>query len=125
MPHQLERYAFQLPEVEEWLAGDSRILAFQVVDEDGNGVDMTTATISWGLFQRSYKSDISDAVLSDNDSGVDIVTSDPIDPSVGEFEVRIDPAATEVLYGGYYQRPEVTDQNGDVSSWRGRVTVTA
>jgi len=125
MPHQLERYAFQLPEVEEWLAGDSRILAFQVVNDNGDGVDISNAAVSWALFQRSYKSDPADAVLSDSDSDIKIVTDNRVDTSIGEFEVRLDPAATEDLYGEYYQRPEVVDADGNTASWRGTVTITA
>lgn len=123
--HDLELYDFELPTIEDALAGDSRTLAFQVVDADGNGVDITAATVSWALFEREYQSDASDAVIDESDSEVSVVTDDGVDPTLGEFEVRLDPGATDALWGEFYHRPKVTQADGSVVSWRGELILTA
>lgn len=123
--HELTQYAFELPDVDEWLAGDDRTLAFQVVDESGSGVDISGATVAWSLFDRDYETDSADAVLDDSDSGVELVTDNRVDTSIGEWEVRIDGEATDDLYGEYHQRPSVEQADGTEASWRGDVIVTA
>ena len=45
MVHELTQYDFELPAIEDAFAGDSRTLAFQVVDADGSGVDISGATV--------------------------------------------------------------------------------
>ncbi|AGC34573.1 hypothetical protein HSTV1_28 [Haloarcula sinaiiensis tailed virus 1] len=123
--HELTHYSFTLPDVDEWLSGDSRELAFRVVGADGNGVDITNATVSWSLFDREYMDDPADAVLTGDDSSVEIVTDNRVDSEAGEFEVRLDPAATEDLWGTYWHRPEVKQSDETTASWRGEVVVTA
>jgi hypothetical protein len=125
MPHQLTQYDFELPDVDDWLAGDDRVLAFQVVDADGNGVDISGATVEWELFGRDYETDAADAVISGADSDVELVTDNRVDTSVGEWEVRIDGSATADLWGRYWQRPRVTQSDGTEASWRGEVVLTA
>jgi hypothetical protein len=56
---------------------------------------------------------------------VEIVTDNRVDSEAGEFELRLDPAATEDLWGVYYHRPEVEQSGGSTASWRGEVIVTA
>jgi hypothetical protein len=123
--HELTQYDFELPAVEEWLAGDSRELAFRVVDANGDPVDVSGATFAWALFNREYQDDPADAVLSDADSGVEIVTDNRVDTTAGEWEVRIDAAATEDTWGEYYHRPEVVQADGTTASWRGEVVLSA
>jgi hypothetical protein len=123
--HELEQYQFELPRIEDALAGDSRTLAFQVVDGDGDGVPISAATISWALFDRKYQSDPADAILSDADSDVSLVTSGSVDPTVGEFEVSLAPAATADTWGEFYHRPEVEQADGSIVSWRGELVLTA
>lgn len=123
--HELNQYDFTLPDIDEWLAGDDRTLAFQVTDAAGNGVDISQATIEWGLFDRPYVSDPAAAVIDGGDTDVEIVTDSRVDTTVGEFEVRIASTATEDLYGTFSQRPVVTQADGSSASWIGAVTMTA
>jgi len=123
--HELTQFAFELPDIEEWLAGDSRTLAFTVVDADGNAVDVSGATFSWALFDRDYQTDAADAVIDGSSSGVEIVTDNRVDTTAGQWEVRLDPGATESLWGEYYQRPEIEQTDGSTASWRGDVILTA
>jgi len=111
-----------LPTV-EMLAGDSRTLAFQVVDASGNGVDITDATVTWGLFAREYLDADADAELTGSDSAVEIVTDDRVDTTNGEFEVRLAPGATDGIWGVWYHRPEVEQAGGSVASWRGSLII--
>jgi hypothetical protein len=125
MPHDLSVYAFELPTVEEWISGDDRTLAFTVTDDEGDGVDISTATVSWALYDRPYEDDTADAVLTDSDSDVDLVTSGSVDPSVGEWEVDVGGAATADEWGEYHQRPKVEASDGTVATWRGTVLIEA
>jgi hypothetical protein len=123
--HDLSQYAFELPDISDWLAGDDRTLAFTVVDADGNAVDIGNATVDWRLFEREYEEDDADAVLKGSDSDVELVTDSRVDTSNGEWEVRIDGAATEDEWGEYYHRPAVEQTDGTRSEWRGTVYLTA
>lgn len=124
MPHQLSQYDFELPAIDEWLSGDNRTLAFTVVGADGNGVDISASTVEWRLFSRPYHDDAADAVLDGSDAGVELVTDDRVDTTIGEWEVRVSSTATEGLWGGYWHRPIVTQLDGSRASWRGRVEIT-
>jgi hypothetical protein len=125
MPHELSIYAFELPAVEEWFAGDDRALEFQVVDENDAPVDISGATISWGLFERAYQTDPADAVLDGSDSGVEIVTDSRTDTANGQFEVRLTGDATADLWGEFFHRPDVEQSDGTEASWRGPVYIEA
>jgi len=125
MAHDLTQYAFELPDIEEWLAGDDRTIAFQVVQADGSPVDISGATVEWSLFDRAYETDTTDAVLDGNDSGVELVTDNRVNTADGEWEVRLDGAATADIWGEYYHRPRVEQSDGTEASWRGEVVLTA
>jgi len=125
MPHDLSLYDFELPTIESFLAGDSRVLAFQVTDDQGNGVDISNATVEWALFDRAYQSDAAQAVIDDGDSDVELVIDSRVDTGVGEWEVRLSPVATDEIWGGYYHRPRVIQQDGTEASWFGEIVLTA
>ena len=123
--HDLDLHAYELPAVEEWLAGDDRTLAFVVSDADGDPVDISDATVEWALYRRAYQDDPADAVLSGDADGVELVTDDRVDSEAGQFEVRVDGDASRTLDGEYWHRPAVTQSDDTRASWRGRVVVTA
>jgi hypothetical protein len=123
--HDLNIYVADLPAVEDWLAGDDRTLAFRVTDANGDGVDITNATVEWAMYERPYESDPADAVLSGQDSDIEIVTDNRVDTSVGEFEVRVDGEATADLWGEFTHRPSVEQTDGTRASWVGPVILTA
>ena len=123
--HELSLYAFELPSIDEWFAGDDRTLAFTVTDADGNGIDISGATVEWALFDREYQDDPADAVISGADADVELVTDNRVDTSVGEFEVRVDGDATADLWGEYYHRPAVGQADDTRSEWRGDAILTA
>lgn len=122
MVHQLSQYAFDLPAIEEWIGGDDRVLAFAVVDADGNTLDISSYTLRWRLFERAYQTDQADAVLDEGDSTVTVSTTDAAN---GKWEVEVDGDATDGEWGRYYHRPEIEQTNGDVASWRGTVILTS
>jgi len=125
MAHDLNIYAFELPAIEEWLAGDDRTLRFQVVDSAGEPVDVSEATFAWGLWDREYLDDSADAILTGDDSGVEVVTDNRVNTENGIWEVRVDGEATEDMWGEYYHRPSVTQSDGTEASWRGPAILTA
>jgi len=126
MAHQVSIYDSELPDVEDYISGDDRTLAFRVVDADGNAVDISNATVSWSLHSRAYQDSSDSTVLDGSDSGVELVTDTRVDTTNGEWEVRIDGEATEDgIYGDYYQRPKVEQQDETVASWRGKIIVEA
>lgn len=121
MVHELSQYAYDLPAIEEWIGGDDRVLAFAVVDADGNTLDISSYTLRWRLFERAYQTDQADAVLDEADSTVTVSTTDAAN---GKWEVEVDGDATDGEWGRYYHRPEIEQTNGDVASWRGTVILT-
>jgi len=123
--HELSQYAFELPAVDDWLSGDDRILAFQVVDDNGNPVDISNATVEWSLYARAYQDDPADAVLTGSDSGVELVTDSRVDSANGGWEVRVDGEATTDLWGKYWHRPAVEQSDGTRAAWLGEVLLTA
>ena len=123
--HELTQYLAELPAIEEWYSGDDRALSFQVVDADGDGVDITNATVAWELYERPYNDDPNNAVLTGSDSGVELVTDSRVDSSIGQWEVRVDGEATDDLWGRYHHRPRVEQSDGTEASWRGLVVLTA
>jgi hypothetical protein len=126
VPHQLTQYDYELPDIEAWISGDSRTLAFQVVDADGDGVDISGASVSWAMYRRAYEDDPANAVLTGSDSGVELVTDNRVNSAEGDWEVRINPSATEAdIYGQYFHRPSVEQSDGSRASWRGRIVLTA
>ena len=125
MATQISPYDYDLPETRDINAGDSRTFAFTVVDADGNPVDISNATVTWALFNRPYQDDPADAVLSGDDADVEVVTDNRVDTTAGEFEIRLEPSATEELWGEFTQRPEVVQLGGSTASWRGTVVVSA
>lgn len=123
--HDLDIYDHTLPDIDDAFSGDSRTLSFQVTDGNGDGVDISNATVTWGLWDREYLDDDADAELTQADSGVEVVTDNRVDTSIGQFEIRLDPQATEDLWGDFYHRPAVEQSDGSVASWRGVLTITA
>lgn len=123
MATDLSIHDYDLPTIEDYLAGDSRTLAFEVVNADGDAVDITDADVTWALYARAYQD--SDPLLDGDDGGVEIVTDDRVDTEAGEFEVRLDPEATEDHWGSFWHRPEVEQANGSTASWRGKLVLTA
>ena len=125
MPHATEPTAFVLPDIVDFIAGDSRIISLTLTDGNGNAVDISNATVEWRLFSREYETGDSAAVLTGDDADVEIVTDNRVDTTAGEFEVRLDPSATADLYGEFYQRPKVTQSDGSEASWLGRIVLSA
>jgi hypothetical protein len=124
--HDLTMFDYSLPDIDDWLSGDSRTLAFTVVDADGNAVDISAATVSWTLHNRAYQDASDSTVLSGSDSGVELVTDSRVDTANGEWEVRVsDDATTDDIYGEYFHRPVVEQADGSVAAWRGRIVISA
>ena len=124
--HDLTIYDYDLPAIEDFLSGDSRSLTFTVVDAAGDPVDISNATVSWSMSERAYQDASDSTVLDGSDAGVELVTDSRVDTTAGEWEVRIDPAATEDdIYGTYYHRPVVEQADGSTATWRGKLVITA
>ena len=122
MPNELDTTRKELPPIRDALSGDSRQLAFTVVDGDGNSVDISDADVEWSLHTRAYAA--SETVLDGDDASVTIQTDGVIDPEEGEFRVDIDASASETLYGDYYHRPRIEQADGSVASWLGEIVLT-
>ena len=117
----LDPTRFDLPELDEWPAGDSRQLNF-TVETNGEPKDLSNDTIRWSLLPRPY-SPLSDAVLDGDDAGVDIRTDQVVDPTAGEFRVDIAEGATAGLWGEYFQRVEINPPGDDRQSFAGDVII--
>lgn len=113
---------YQIPQIDTIVRGDSRRLRFTVT-VDGAPKDLTGDTLRWGLFDREYQSDFDTAALSDADADVTIRTDPITDPTAGEFEVKIDEGAFDVLAGEWFQRVVVDPANASLQTWVGRVLI--
>lgn len=76
------------------LSGEDVILEVTVTDKDGNLFDITGATITYWL--REYP-DTDNLITKTTGNGITIVDAN-------NFEVNIDSAETEDLYGSYVHR---------------------
>jgi len=115
-----------LPDIPDWVAGDSRRLNFTVETADGTPKDLSTDALEWYLTRRPYQ-ERSAAVLDDTDSDVEVVTSGAVDPTQGEFRVDISETTLSAVgaWGEHYQHVVVDLPDESRQSWRGRVVVVA
>jgi len=113
---------YVISELPAFVSGDSRRLRFTITI-DGEPKDISQDTIRWGLFAREYERTIENAVLNEDTDGVNIRTDPITDPTVGEFEVRIDREVTADIAGEFYQRIRLEATGSTEQSWRGRVLI--
>lgn len=113
----------QLDAVEDWIAGDSHTFAFTVTLSDGSAKDISEDTIEWELLERAYHSR-EDAVVTDGDTDVEVVTSGTVDPTAGEFEVRVAEDVTSEDWGRYVQRVTVDPLGDSRQSWIGEILLS-
>lgn len=110
---------YQIEEIDDWPTGSTRILPFQVPNEDdanSDWKDITGADITWELKDRLDDS----VVLDGSDSNVSI---DITDGTNGEFEVVIEKEATDDIEGKYREVIIITDATGDREKWNGQVHI--
>jgi len=99
----------------EMYSGDTHHLDITVRDADGALMDLTGATIEWGLYDQDG------TVLVSKSTGSGITLTDPVN---GVFRVTISPADTESLGGIYRHEAQVTDLADQVATvTRGRATI--
>jgi len=106
--------------VEDWFSSDSHRILFTVT-QDGSPRDISNDDLSWALYEDPYDFGSQTPIIDDSDAGVEIVTDPEVDPTSGEFEVRVDEGTLSGEWGEYWERP-VVDPTGDTrQSWRGEV----
>lgn len=88
--------------------GDTVALDFAIVDNAGDAVDLTGASIKWHMARSVYSEPDVEKALSD---GIAFV-----DDGEGTFTVTLDSADTEDLVGTFYHEVEITDSNGNIST---------
>jgi len=96
--------------------GDARALPFTVTEKDtGNIVNLTNATIEWGLYTRLDNTEVLDL----SDPGVSIQARNNEN---GRFEVKIETNTTSGLDLGLYKEYlTITDQNGNRTTFIGQI----
>jgi hypothetical protein len=113
-----------LPTIDGFPASDARRLEYTVLLSDGTPRDISNDTPEWYLLGKPYDND-ADALVSDSDPDVEIVTDSRVDTTAGVFEVRIDPDALAGEWGPRYQRIRI-DAPGDTRlTWEGEIILTA
>jgi len=94
----------------ELFSGNHKTLHCTVLDEDGNAVDITGATIVWAL--ANHENSKSRLITYTSPTNVTIVA-----PLLGTFDVSIQGPATEALKSGeYYHEARVTSSGGSVTT---------
>lgn len=76
--------------------GDDLSLEFTVIDDDGNAVNITGATVRFQIFRRRGDTPVIDTEVSPATASVTLTT-----PASGIFTVDIDGDDTESLLGTY------------------------
>lgn len=86
-------------------AGDSRNLIVTVVDQNGEIVPLTGATIKWILVSQ-------DTIMlsKKTDSGITLS-----DPAMGQFTIALTASDTKTLNGTYQHMARVTTADGNSS----------
>lgn len=88
-----------------FFAGETKLLNINLVDINGNPVDINGATFEWKLNVRN------NPVIKQSPSSDIIITN----ASSGQVQIKIQPQDTSSLSGNYSQDLKVTDSNGNVS----------
>lgn len=91
-------------------AGDSKTLAVQVTDDQGDPVDINGAAIRYAVVDGRGGSTV---VGPKSDGGAGITVTDA---AGGVFEVYLDPSDTQDLLGEYWHEAEYEDGDGDVTT---------
>lgn len=86
----------------ELMAGDSRQLALQVLDEAGGVVDISGATVTWKL-----------AAWPGAPTAIVTKTCSVTDGPNGKFNFTLAPDDTKDLDGSYYHEARVKDSTGN------------
>ncbi len=97
------------------VAGESKILSYDVVDEDGAAVTVTGATCLWELSRYLGE----EALLTYSTTDGSVVASGTT------VEVTIDATDTEDLEGLYYHELTITDTQSNKSKTQGVLLVNA
>lgn len=88
--------------------GDDKILRVTVLDDDDNAVDITGATIAWGVYRRTPETVILTKTTS---SGISLTA-----PGSGIFEINLIRGNTLNLRGIYNHEAEMIDLNNNHST---------
>lgn len=89
-------------------SGDDKTLQVTVTDEDGDPVDLTSATIKWQCTRSLGKAS---AISKTTTNGITITGA-----STGQFEVTLTDTDTESLAGTYQHEAQVTFSDGTIST---------
>lgn len=99
-------------------AGDTKILPFDVDDEDGSDFSIDGADIVWKLQDTRTRKD----KLTLSDVGVSIQNRDNQN---GKFEIKLEKEATADLgETDYREILQITDANGNRTTWVGEIVLT-
>ena len=86
-----------------FVAGDDITLTITATDQDGDAIDLTGASITWGLKKKLSDSSVT-LTKSTGGSGVTITNA-----TSGIFTVALDAADTTGLSGDYIHESKITD----------------
>jgi hypothetical protein len=97
----------------ELFTGDSKAFMVNVVDDNGNAIDLTGASVIWQLAANNWKSDPTAMALLVKDS----TNAGEILLAAGSFTVNIASGDTAgMTEGTYYQEAQVTLSDGTVGT---------
>lgn len=97
-------------------AGDTKVLEVEVLDDDGDAVDITGTSIRFEMAR--FATDAAALVTKTSGDGIEI-----IDGPAGRFDVTLDPEDTATFDGSYYFEAEVEDGASISTVLRGRATI--
>jgi hypothetical protein len=96
---------------------DARELPFDVIDDQGNDVDITNYTIEWQLAEYQTKN----VLLDLGDSGVSVTNRNDLS---GDFSIKIETDTTNNFELHLYEEYILlTDGNGDQTTYQGAVRI--
>lgn len=98
--------------------GESKDVRVTVVDQDGVPFDLSGSTVRWEA-QPDLTASGASIIKATGGQGITLTN-----PTQGIFTIRLDPADTLGLAGGFYHEAQVTDSAGNVATvLTGRLTI--
>lgn len=95
-----------LNDIPSFYSGDTQNIVVNIVDENGNAVDLSGSTFKWEMVMRPT------SLIKDSSLG-EIVVTDTIN---GILQIKLLPEDSQNITGVYSHELQMTDAQGDITT---------